>query len=97
MILAGMIDKTTVFQIARMFRFQWEQAQNCYVVLYPEGMVTLSGSAGEIMKRIDGVRSVNEIITHISESFDGADVEKDVVTFLEVAHENGWIGAKQSV
>ena len=36
------------------FRFQWEEVQNCYVVLYPEGMVKLSQSAGEIMRRCDG-------------------------------------------
>ena len=31
------------------FRLQWEPAQDCHVLLYPEGMVKLNGSAGEIM------------------------------------------------
>ncbi|MDE2371087.1 MAG: pyrroloquinoline quinone biosynthesis peptide chaperone PqqD, partial [Burkholderiales bacterium] len=35
------------------FRLQWEAAQDCHVLLYPEGMVKLNGSAGEIMKRCD--------------------------------------------
>ena len=29
----------------RGFRFQWEPAQESYVLLYPEGMVKLNGSA----------------------------------------------------
>jgi pyrroloquinoline quinone biosynthesis protein D len=41
------------------FRLQWEPAQECHVLLYPEGMVRLNGSAGEIMKRCDGERSAS--------------------------------------
>ena len=40
--------------IGRGFRLQWEPAQNAHVLLYPEGMVKLNGSAGEILKRCDG-------------------------------------------
>ena len=35
-----------VFELAGHYRFQWEAAQNAYVLLYPEGMVKLGGSAG---------------------------------------------------
>ena len=35
--------------LGRGFRLQWEQVQNTHVLLYPEGMVKLNGSAGEIM------------------------------------------------
>ena len=85
------IDINSIPAIAHMFRFQWEEAQNCYVVLYPEGMVKLSGSAGEIMKRVDGNTSVDAIINDISNAFDGADVKDDVIKFLETAYGNGWI------
>ncbi len=40
--------------IGRGLRLQWEPAQNAHVLLYPEGMIKLNGSAGEIMKRCDG-------------------------------------------
>ena len=33
----------TVFELQRHFRFQWEPAQQNYVLLYPEGMVKLPG------------------------------------------------------
>lgn len=83
-------------KIAPAFRFQWEEAQNCHVVLYPEGMVKLSESAGEIMKRCDGQRSVAELINDLHQTFPEADLDNDVYKFLEVAHANGWIRKKQS-
>jgi pyrroloquinoline quinone biosynthesis protein D len=81
-------------QIAPTFRFQWEQAQDCYVVLYPEGMVKLSDSAGEIMKRCDGETTVTGILNDLHETFPDADLDTDVYKFLEVAHGNGWIRKK---
>ena len=34
--------------IAAGMRLQWESAQEAHVLLYPEGMVKLNGSAGAI-------------------------------------------------
>ena len=92
--MANDLKNETIFEITPTFRVQWEEAQNCYVVLYPEGMVKLSQSAGEIMKRIDGEKSVINIIDDISNTFDGADVKEDVMKFLEVIYGNGWIRTK---
>lgn len=77
-----------------MFRFQWEEIQNCFVLLYPEGMVKLSQSAGEIMKRCDGESTVEEIIADLNRVFPEVNLNTDVHKFLEVAHENGWIKQK---
>jgi len=74
-----------------MFRFQWEEAQDCYVLLYPEGMVKLSPSAGEILKRCDGEKSVAAIITGLSEQYPNADLADDVLKFIEEAVNHGWI------
>lgn len=86
----------TVFDLARYFRFQWEAAQQAHVLLYPEGMVRLSGSAGEIMKRVDGRATVRSIVEDLERTFPGADLRNDVTEFLEVAHGNGWIRVKQT-
>ena len=56
------LKNETILEIVPTFRVQWEEVQNCYVVLYPEGMVKLSQSAGEIMKRVDGKKSISDII-----------------------------------
>lgn len=81
-------------EIAPTFRLQWEEAQDCYVILYPEGMVKLSQSAGEILKRCDGEKDTAQIIAELEADFPGADLRKDVDNFLEQAKNNGWIRFK---
>ncbi len=86
-----MSELTAKPKLARLFRMQWEEAQGAYVLLYPEGMVKLNQSAGEILKRCDGERDVQAIITDIEQSFNATGLEKDVTGFLEIATERGWI------
>jgi pyrroloquinoline quinone biosynthesis protein D len=83
-------------ELHRQYRFQWEPAQESFVLLYPEGMVKLPGSAGEIMKRVDGTRSVEQIVKDLEAAFPGVDLRADVVEFLEVAYGKGWIRTKQA-
>jgi len=87
-------DHEIPIELAKYYRFQWEPAQNCHVILYAEGMVQLPGSSGEIMKRVDGTRSLNGIVAELEQNFPGIDLRADVVDFLEVAHGNGWIRTK---
>ena len=86
----------TVFELQRHFRFQWEPAQQAHVLLYPEGMVKLPGSSGEIMKRIDGKADVRTIIENLQAAFPGMDLRGDVVGFLEHVYGKGWIRPKQA-
>ncbi|MEW5708101.1 MAG: pyrroloquinoline quinone biosynthesis peptide chaperone PqqD [Pseudomonadota bacterium] len=78
-------------QLTRHFRLQWEEAQQAWVLLYPEGMVRLSPSAAEIMRRVDGATTVAGIVADLERAYPGADLRRDVMEFLEVAHERGWI------
>jgi pyrroloquinoline quinone biosynthesis protein D len=76
----------------RGFRFQWEPAQDSYVLLYPEGMVKLNGSAGAILKEVDGQRSVADIIARLEQQFpDAGPLGKDVSEFLQDARQQHWI------
>jgi pyrroloquinoline quinone biosynthesis protein D len=86
-----MSELTAKPKLARLFRMQWEEAQGAYVLLYPEGMVKLNQSAGEILKRCDGDRDVQAIINDIEQTFNATGLEKDVTGFLEIATERGWI------
>jgi len=77
------------------FRLQWEEAQGCHVILYPEGMVKLNPAAGEILSRCDGGRTVSEIVAELSAKFPEADdLRNDVFNFLSTAHDNQWIQRK---
>lgn len=78
-------------RLAPGFRLQWEPAQNSHVLLYPEGMVKLNGSAGEILKRCDGTRSVAEIVADLERAFDRTGLAGDVQAFLDIARQQRWI------
>jgi pyrroloquinoline quinone biosynthesis protein D len=80
--------------IASSHRFQWEEVQDCHVILYPEGMVKLGNSSAEILKLCDGENDVSKIIEALQQQYPDAELDNDVMKFLEVAHENGWIQYK---
>jgi len=88
-------NENSTIELQRHFRFQWEPAQNSFVLLYPEGVIKLSGSAGEILKRVDGKTNANGIIEQLQAQFPGADLRADVLQFLEMAYGNGWIRSKE--
>jgi len=76
----------------RGFRFQWEPAQESYVLLYPEGMVKLNGSAGAILSEVDGQRAVADIVASLEQRFpDAGPLGKDVSEFLQDARHQHWI------
>jgi pyrroloquinoline quinone biosynthesis protein D len=81
--------------IARGFRLQWEPAQNAHVLLYPEGMVKLNGSAGEILKRCDGSRDIDAIVADLERAFDATGLSKDVNAFISLAVERKWIELRE--
>ena len=85
------LSESLAVELVKQYRFQWEPAQDSFVLLYPEGMVKLPGSAGEIMKRVDGNKTVAEIVADLEAAFPGADLRQDVIDFLEAAHAKGWI------
>ena len=86
-----MISDNQVFKISTLFRLQWEPAQQSHVLLYPEGMVKLNDSAGEIMSRIDGEKTLNQIVSDIELRFNTKGLRDDVVSFIEIALNQGWI------
>lgn len=73
------------------FRLQWEPAQDCHVLLYPEGMVKLNGSAGEIMKRCDGEKTVAAIVADLEQAFSASGLEPDVLAFVALAGKQRWL------
>ena len=73
---------------------QWEPAQNAHVLLYPEGMIKLSDTAAEILKQVDGAATIARIIANLEQAFSGADLRGDVLEFLKVAYERGWISIR---
>ncbi|MFD1800902.1 pyrroloquinoline quinone biosynthesis peptide chaperone PqqD [Mixta tenebrionis] len=86
------INPSQTPQFRRGFRLQWEEAQDCHVILYPEGMARLNGSAAEILLLVDGKRTLGEIIAALNARFPGVpDLDADVIDFFGKAYEQKWI------
>ena len=78
-------------RVASHYRLQWEEVQKSWVLLYPEGMVKLNGSAGEIMQRLDGIKTVQAVVAELETQFGAADLTQDVLDFLALAQRQGWV------
>ena len=90
-----MIERDDIYGLARHYRFQWEEAQGCYVLLFPEGMIKLNGGAGEVIKRLDGAKTVAAVVDELKAAFpDAPDLEADVIAMIELAADKAWIERK---
>jgi pyrroloquinoline quinone biosynthesis protein D len=87
-----MLDLTTQPKIKHIFRLQFEESQNNFVLLYPEGMIKLNDSAANILQYCDGNHSLDDIINSLKERFgNSADIENDVTEFIQQAYEKQWL------
>jgi pyrroloquinoline quinone biosynthesis protein D len=78
-------------RLRRLFRLQWEPAQEAFVLLYPEGMVKLNQSAAEILKRCDGNRNFDALVTDLEMAFSASGIAAEVRLFLQEAQSRGWL------
>lgn len=89
------VNHADIYEIAHHHRFQWEEAQQSYVILFPEGMVKLNGGAGEVLKRVDGNKTVGDIVQELQSTFpDVPDIEADILAMFDLALEKAWIQKK---
>ncbi len=86
-----MIKPEAVLKISRKYRFQWEESQKKYVLLYAEGMVQLNETASEILKLCDGQHTVEDIINILQASYHDENLQSDVLLFITETLEKGWI------
>lgn len=82
----------TRFTLNPNYRFQWEEAQDCHVLLFPEGMIKLGGSAAEIIQRCVSPTTFAQLVEELNQAFpDAGDLSDDVREFLQDAQQQDWI------
>lgn len=80
------------FSINPRYRLQWEEAQQCHVLLYPEGLVKLSDSAAEVLGRCQMATTSELLIKELQQAYPQADtIADDVNEFLLHAQQQEWI------
>jgi pyrroloquinoline quinone biosynthesis protein D len=88
------VNLTDVVELHPMYMLRWEESEQAHILLYPEGIVKLNSSAGEILKRFVGGRQVAEVITELSLLCPDEDITADILAFLEIANDKGWTRRK---
>lgn len=89
--MSAKISNQSVPALNTLFRLQYEDAQESWVLLYPEGMVKLNPSAAEIMQRCDGNKDIDGIVAELEKAFDTEVLVSDVTGFVEVALQQQWL------
>lgn len=88
------VSDQTVLSLNNKYRFQWEEAQGCNVLLYPEGLVKLSDTAAEIIKRCLDPISFAQLLDTLCQAFPQADravIEGDLSEFVSDALAQNWL------
>jgi pyrroloquinoline quinone biosynthesis protein D len=91
------IDLADRFEIRPPFMFRWEHSQHAHVLLYPEGIVKLNKTGGDILNYCDDQTNVAELIDKLGALYDVADaniIRNGILRFLEVSRGKGWIRIK---
>ena len=82
------------FTLNPSYRFQWEEAQDCHVLLFPEGMIKLGSSAAEIIQRCTKQTTLTQLVDNLNQAFPDAEgLADDVREFLKDAQQQDWIVA----
>ncbi|MFJ9855635.1 pyrroloquinoline quinone biosynthesis peptide chaperone PqqD [Streptomyces sp. NPDC101150] len=61
------------------------------LLLLPERVVVLEGSAGAVLRWCDGKREVPQIVRELARRYPGAPVADEVPEFLDRMREEGWL------
>jgi len=85
------VDPSACYCIAPGHRMQWEEAQQAWVILYPEGMVELNDSASETLRRCDGNTPLSTVIGDLERAYDETGLGPDVVELVAAAVQQGWL------
>ncbi|HZE07073.1 MAG TPA: pyrroloquinoline quinone biosynthesis peptide chaperone PqqD [Solirubrobacteraceae bacterium] len=72
-------------------RLRYDEVRDEHVLLIPEGAVRLNPTAVAVLELCDGDRTLEEIVSALSERYDGADVGDDVHQLVEAMARRGLV------
>ncbi len=78
-------------RISRRARLRFDQVRDSHVLLLPERVVVLGESSAEILTLCDGSHTVEQILATLKTRYPDADLEADVLEFLQEAVQRKWL------
>jgi pyrroloquinoline quinone biosynthesis protein D len=77
--------------LAPAVRLRHDRVREVDLLVLPERVVVLRGTAGTVLRLCDGARDLDAIVAELAERFPGAPVGTEVPAFLDRMHEEGWL------
>ncbi|GAU69216.1 coenzyme PQQ synthesis protein D [Streptomyces sp. NBRC 110611] len=77
--------------LAPAVQLRHDRVRDTDLLLLPERVVVLEGSAGAVLQLCDGEREVPDIVAELSRRYPGAPVAAEVPEFLGRIREEGWL------
>ncbi|MFI7401941.1 pyrroloquinoline quinone biosynthesis peptide chaperone PqqD [Streptomyces sp. NPDC049541] len=68
-----------------------DRVRDTDLLLLPERVVVLRGSAAPVLRLCDGTRAVDEIVVGLGERYPTAQVAAEVPGFLAALRKEGWL------
>ena len=72
-------------------RLQYDDVRDEHVLLVPEGAVRLNPSAAAVLELCDGERSLDEIVSALSERYEGSELRDDVQALVDGLTQRGLV------
>ena len=72
-------------------RLHYDAVRSEHVLLVPEGIVRLNPSAVAVLELCDGERELDEIVSDLSQRYNGADVGDDVRGLVAAMTDKGLV------
>jgi pyrroloquinoline quinone biosynthesis protein D len=87
------IDASSVPHLPRHVKFRFDETRQQWVLLAPERLLLPDDIAVEILQRVDGRRSVGEIVRLLAEKFEAPrdEIAADVIAMLQDLVEKGYL------
>jgi pyrroloquinoline quinone biosynthesis protein D len=68
-----------------------DRVRGADLLLLPERVVVLRGSAGPVLRLCDGTRAVEDIVAELGERYPAAPVAAEAPDFLAALRKEGWL------
>jgi pyrroloquinoline quinone biosynthesis protein D len=78
------MDLSKTPRLAAKARLRFDQAENRHLLVFPEAALALNPTAAEVLKLVDGVRTIEAISAELASKFQGADKDQIAKEVLEL-------------
>jgi coenzyme PQQ biosynthesis protein PqqD len=72
-------------------RSRYDEVREEHLLLIPEGAVRLNASAAAVLELCDGERSLDDIVSALSQRYEGADLRDDVEALVGAMEQKGLV------